>query len=97
MPHIILFEWIVPKSFNFTLMLGMLLIAQSMLFSTVYRAYQHQDKIRFAQQNQSLSQSDASYTSPVSLQNESYYSSIESTLNPHIITHDHPVQNELYS
>ena len=42
--HIILFEWLIPRSFNFTLTLGMLLIAQSMMFSTIYRAYQHQDE-----------------------------------------------------
>ena len=95
--HIILFEWIVPKSFNFTLMLGMLLVAQSMLFSTVYRAYQHQDKQRFVKQTQSLNLSNINYTSPDSLQNESYYSSIESTLNPQIVTHDYSGHNELYS
>lgn len=42
--HIILFEWLVPRSFNFTIALSMLMIAQSMLFSTIYRAAQHRDR-----------------------------------------------------
>lgn len=49
--HIILFEWVVPRSFNFTVTLGMLLIAQSMMFSTIYRAYRNQDEVKFRAAN----------------------------------------------
>ncbi len=98
--HIILFEWIVPKSFNFTMMLGMLLVAQSMMFSTIYRAYQHQDKVRASKEiipAQEMHHIESQAISLESNPNINYYSSVESTLNPQIIGESSTQQNQLYS
>ena len=44
--HIVLFEWLVPRSFNFTIALTMLMIAQSMMFSTIYRQHNRDRHVR---------------------------------------------------
>ncbi len=69
--HIILFEWIIPRSLNFTITLCMLMIAQSMMFSTIYRASQSKQEVLNEQgdgKNLPLSSAQVSLESPAHME-----------------------------